>query len=242
MHNETIKTHALLLVAIADESLRLQLLEGLPNHGWRVLTAASSAEVPALLLQHHPAALMVDPGIELPEMILESFRIPCVALLPQQEEAAAVGLMRDRLITMCFTPPFNLDWLAASLSALVRLCRGENSREGRWFYPRTDEAPDAWILFAGTWTLQAPGGESIRLSQTETTFIAALAHKPGQAVSRREMVEALGHDMEYFDLRRLDTLVSRLRVKVNNVSSITLPVRSIHAVGYAFVAPIHLED
>lgn len=54
------------------------------------------------------------------------------------------------------------------------------------------------------------------------------------------MIAALGHDTEYFDSRRLDTMVSRLRIKVNKSSTVTLPVRSIHAVGYAFVAPIRL--
>lgn len=232
----------LLLLAVADDDQRLQLLEALPNFGWRVITAWRSAEIPALLLQHQPDVLMVDPDLDLPQFILEAYGIPCVVLLHRQDEVLAMRLMRERLVTSCFSPPFNLEWLAVSLSALARLSRGESPREGRWFYPRHEEAADAWSLTSASWTLIAPGGESILLNQAETTFLATLAERAGQAVSRREMIAALGHDSDYFDSRRLDTMVSRLRLKVNKVSSITLPVRSIHSVGYAFVATIRLEE
>ena len=65
----------------------------------------------------------------------------------------------------------------------------------------------------------------------EFSFVAAIL----------QMIAALGHNVEYYDSRRLDTLVSRLRIKINRGGS-NLPVRSIHSVGYAFVAPIVLED
>ncbi len=232
----------LLLLAVADDNQRMQLLEALPNFGWRVITASLSAEIPALLLQHQPDVLMVDPEMDLPQFILEAYGIPCVVLLHEPDDAQAMRLMRERLVTSCFSPPFNLEWLAVSLSALARLSRGESPREGRWFYQRRDESSDSWVLTPSTWTLIVPGGESIVLNQVETTFLTLLADRAGQAVSRKEMIAALGHDTDYFDSRRLDTMVSRLRVKVNKVSSVTLPVRSIHSVGYAFVASIRIED
>ena len=232
---------SLLLIVIADDRLRRELLEGLPNYGWRVITVAHPDEIPALLLQHQPDVLMIDPDFEPPEVILEAYGIPCVALLPEQEEQLAMRLMRERWVTMCVAPPFQLEWLAVSLSSLARLSRGEGSREGRWFYPRREESEEAWSLTVGTWTLTAPGGASVVLNQAETTFLATLADKAGQAVPRYDMIVALGHDTDYFDSRRLDTMVSRLRIKVNKISPVTLPVRSIHAVGYAFVAPIRVE-
>lgn len=230
-----------LLLAVADIGQRLQLLEGLPNYGWRVITAGHPDEIPALLIQHHPAVAIVDPELELPQVIVQAYGIPCIALLPRQDEQYAVRLMRERLVNMCVAPPFNLEWLAVSLSALVRLSRGDNSREGRWFAPRRDESNDAWLLAPETWMLTPPDCEPIGLNKAETTFLVTLAECAGQAVSRREMIAALGHDTDYFDSRRLDTMVSRLRIKVNKSSSVTLPVRSIHSVGYAFVAPIRLE-
>lgn len=232
----------LLLLAVADDTQRMQLLEALPNFGWRVITAWRSAEIPALLLQHQPDVLMVDPDMEMPPFILEAYGIPCVVLMHQVDDVLAMRLMRERLVTSCFSPPFNLEWLAVSLTALARLSRGESPREGRWFYPRRDELADTWVLTPANWTLLVPGGESVVLNQVETTFLTALADRAGQAVSRKEMIAALGHDTDYFDSRRLDTMVSRLRVKVNKVSSVTLPVRSIHSVGYAFVASIRVED
>lgn len=241
MNEESLQSPMCLLVAVGDEALRMQILEGMPNYGWRVLLAGSSAEVSALLLQHQPDILMLAPEMEAPELILSAFQIPCVALQSRADDAEAIDLMHARGMAACFAPPLNLERLAASLSALRRLVHPPDLAGRRLLHPRHDEAAESWVLHQASWTLLAPGGEMIRLNQAETSFLASLAHKPGQAVSRKAMVAALGHDIEYFDLRRLDTLVSRLRLKVNKSSNITLPVRSIHAVGYAFVAPIRCE-
>lgn len=241
MSEERLQPPTCLLVAISDEALRLQILEGMPNHGWRVLLAGSSAEISALLLQHQPDILMLAPEMEAPELILSAFQIPCVALQTRPDDAEAVRLMRTRGMAACFAPPLNLERLAAALTALRRLVHPSDSAGRRLLHPRHDEVAESWVLHLASWALLAPGGELIRLNQAETSFLASLAQKPGQAVSRKAMVAALGHDMEYFDLRRLDTMVSRLRVKVNKNSNVTLPVRSIHSVGYAFVAPIRCE-
>ena len=242
MNEESLQHHACLLVAVSDQALRLQILEGMPNHGWRVLLAGSSAEIAALLLQHQPDILMLTPEMEVPEIILAAFQIPCVALQSRADDAEAIMLMRARGIAACFAPPLNLERLAASLVALRRLVQAPDLTPGqRLLHPRNDEVAESWVLHLSSWALLAPGGELIHLNQAETSFLASLAKVPGQAVSRKAMVTALGHDMDYFDLRRLDTLVSRLRLKVNKNSSVTLPVRSIHAVGYAFVAPIRCE-
>ncbi len=81
----------------------------------------------------------------------------------------------------------------------------------------------------------------LRLTQQEAAFIAALAETPGIAVARKRIIEAMGHDIDYYDPRRLDTLLSRLRNKLAKEGESSLPVRSIHSIGFAFAAPIRVD-
>ncbi len=104
------------------------------------------------------------------------------------------------------------------------------------------EVLGTWLLNRTAWSITPPDAEPIRLTQSETTFIATLAEDPGAPVPRPRMIAALGHNVDYYDSRRLDTMVSRLRLKVGKDGTPPLPVRCIHAVGYAFVAPISVED
>jgi DNA-binding response OmpR family regulator len=48
------------------------------------------------------------------------------------------------------------------------------------------------------------------------------------------VVEALGQDWASYDLRRLDTLVSRLRARWQRQTGRELPLRTLHREGYEF--------
>ncbi len=237
------RSHPLVLVALTEDALRLQVLEGLPNQGWRVLTTGTAGEVSALLLQHQPDALFIDEAMTANESIVNivtALRIPCAALVASAYPETAVRLLRDCWMSVCLCPPIHLELLGESLRALLRLARTNPDQEPV-IKPREGDQPGIWRLHPKTWLLTPPEGAPTSLSQAETTFLATLAATPGNPVSRKAVIAALGHSADYFDTRRLDTMLSRLRLKVRRECQSELPVRSIHSVGYAFAAPIALE-
>src|SRR5208337_3486156 len=70
-----------------------------------------------------------------------------------------------------------------------------------------------WALDAATRDLSGPAGRRADLTSSEFDLLLAFMHRPGQAISRAELVRALrGRDWDYLD-RSIDTLVARLRKK-----------------------------
>ena len=69
----------------------------------------------------------------------------------------------------------------------------------------------------------------------------AFIHQPGQAASRSALLGALkGRAWTYFD-RSIDTLVARLRKKIDADRSLPPLIRSVRGVGYVFCATVSHE-
>lgn len=233
--------YPLLLAALADDGVRLSVLDAMPHHGWRVLTVGTRAEITGLLLQHQPDAVLIDPTMAETVVQFASLPIPRLALVAPDDPATMVRLLREQGISACLPLPFDSAVTAAALEALLRLTRPVAESLECISRPREGECSGSWTLTTTTWTLAVEGTPPVQLNQAETTFLSTLAAQPGNPVSRKQMITALGHNEEYFDSRRLDTLVSRLRTKVSKELGHCLPVRCIHSVGYAFVAPITID-
>lgn len=233
--------YPLLLVALANSDLRVEILNGLPNFGWRVMTAGSEAEILSLLLQHQPDALLLEAETVRPDSIFLPLHTPSAALVAPGDRAATLHLLRHCQVASCLALPLDLEVLAASLVALLRLQRKPALAAAPGTVPRAADQAGDWQLELTTWTLTLPTGRTLRLTQQEAAFIAALAETPGIAVARKRIIAAMGHDIDYYDPRRLDTLLSRLRNKLAKEGESGLPVRSIHSIGFAFAAPIRVD-
>lgn len=101
-------------------------------------------------------------------------------------------------------------------------------------------APAGWKLNAVNWSLLSPNGRTVKLTQSETMLLNALASQPGQTVQKDALVRALGHVPAAYDFRRMEILVRRLRNKVAKQTSIQLPLETVHGLGYAFASDIAL--
>ena len=138
----------------------------------------------------------------------------------------ARGAIQDRLQGLdagadhYLVKPFRLVELAAIIDALLR-------RLGT-----------GWRLDGQRRLLIAPDGFSSALSVAEMTLFNLLCGHPGEVVTQRTLVEALGFDWLDYDRRRLDKLVSRLRHRWQEESGEELPLRTEYRHGYSFGALI----
>lgn len=95
---------------------------------------------------------------------------------------------------------------------------------------------DKWFLSRDKWQLVAPDGTVIPLTGREIHFVDALLATPGKPVKRETIIEHLGYsDIEYAS-RAMDSLVRRLRRKIEHSTSCEPPIRTVHAIGYCFSA------
>lgn len=96
-----------------------------------------------------------------------------------------------------------------------------------------------WVFMESTSELIDPQGRRLSLTRQECVlFRAVIGAGAGTVVQRRHIVEALGGDWASYDLRRLDTMVSRLRTRWRQQTGEELPLRTLHREGYTFGAAV----
>lgn len=88
-----------------------------------------------------------------------------------------------------------------------------------------------WRLLEGDWVLCDPEGRRLKLTTTERIFVACLFKRPGSAVSRDDLIRALGGDVFDFDGHRIDAIASRVRRKAEK-QGMQLPLHSVRGTGY----------
>lgn len=218
-----------------DAELREQiLLPGLRSHGFEVTGLASAAELYLQLPQQSFDILVLDVGLPdqdgftITRYLRASSSIGIVMLTGRSGAADRVhGLSMGA--DAYLAKPVNLDVLAATLQSLGR--RLGNASPA----PPVDVRP-AWRLHANGWSLVAPGGGTVTLTQAERCVLSLLLSKSGEAVSREVLIAALTPDVYDFDPHRLETLIHRLRRKVSTGTREALPLRALHGMGYVLVA------
>jgi DNA-binding response OmpR family regulator len=122
------------------------------------------------------------------------------------------------------TKPVEFKELSVILRNVVRRMSG--LREPVWRYNKV------------TWELTSPDNMVIRLTRGEAIVLERVSAMPGEAIMRVELIRCLGADPATYDPRRMEILVRRLRRKVEALLNQTLPIETVHGVGYAFTAQI----
>jgi DNA-binding response OmpR family regulator len=213
------------IVLLEDEfALREELADFLFNRGHRVLQAGTVVEFLPLVPQARIFILdMMLPdgtGLEAARCVREQNPQAGIIML------TARGQLQDRLEGLSkgadhyLVKPFGLLELGAIIDALLRRVGIE------------------WILDANAGRLSDPEGRSMNLTPQEMTLVRRLCEAGAEPVSKRQLVEAMGHDWASYDLRRLDTLVSRLRLRWRREAGRELPLKTLHREGYGFLGVI----
>lgn len=113
--------------------------------------------------------------------------------------------------------------------------------EDRVSLPAPALVRESWQLVKSSWQLVTPAGCSIQLTGKEMQFMACLAETPEKPVRRDSILAALGYGDDEYANRAMDSLVRRLRRKVEAIWGVQSPIKSIHSVGYCFSSPITIS-
>ena len=84
--------------------------------------------------------------------------------------------------------------------------------------------------------LIAPNHRSLKLTATEFAFMSVLCSRCGEICERGDLMETVGRPRVNFDNRHLDAVVSRLRRKLEEHTSLPAPIKAVYGVGYTFTA------
>jgi DNA-binding response OmpR family regulator len=120
--------------------------------------------------------------------------------------------------------PVDVRELAATLRAVARRLSNNSI---------SIKPAGGWQLAEGGWMLRDPERRELSLTTAERAFLTCLFDNRGQAVTRDQLIVALGGNTGDFDPHRIDSLASRLRRKAGEVG-INLPLRAVRNTGYVF--------
>jgi len=96
--------------------------------------------------------------------------------------------------------------------------------------------PRGWELHQVKWKLISSTGTTIKLTRSEVHFLTPLMQNPGNPIGRDVLIAQLGHNQDYYDNRRLEIMVRRLRKKIDLQCGEPLPVETVYGRGFAFTS------
>ncbi len=225
---------ARILVVDDDAGLRRELSEYLSEHDYEVYSAMDAGEMNAVLAVQAIDILILDlmlpgeGGLSICGRLQETHR-PYILML------SAMGSDVDRIVGLelgaddYLAKPCAPRELLARIRAILRRKQGGLHRQpailGYSFC--------GFRLEVVRRRLQAPNGVIVLLTPGEFTLLYTFLTRPGQALSRDQLLDvARGSDMEIFD-RAIDVQISRLRRKLSAFTNEEM-ITTQRGVGYKF--------
>lgn len=213
-----------------DELLRERILRpGLENYGFAVTGTATAADLYAHLQRHPVDIVVLDVG--LPDQDCFTVARHVRAEFPQLGIVMLTGRGEtpDRVRGLSegadayLAKPVEIELLAATLHSLARRLGTPLAHTG------------GWRLSADGWCLLCPSGVVVALNLAERKVLSRLIVRPGEVVTRDELIATLTDNVHDFDPHRLESLVHRLRRKVRQACGETPPLNAVHGRGYVLV-------
>lgn len=233
-----------ILVVDDHSEIRDLLKRFLEQHGMRVSCARDGKEMKRLLDEREFDLLVLDlmmpgeDGLTLCRELRVKSRLPIIMLTAMEEET-------DRIIGLemgaddYLSKPFNPRELLARIKAVMRRTQAESLP-----VPETltrDLRFDRWLLDVNRRELVDEEGVGMSLSTAEFDLLKVFLERPQRVLSRDQLLDlARGREAVAFD-RAIDTLVSRLRRKLERDPKNPELIKTIWGGGYLFAADVTQE-
>jgi len=137
---------------------------------------------------------------------------------------------------VCVPAPVDFREVAAVLLALSRRLASrppEAVAPARLVAARPVVPVGRWELRNEDWSLVAPSGAILSLSESQRLVLRSLLATPGRAVQRAVLLQQLARHAN--GARSIDVIINRLRKKAEH-AGLNLPIRTVYGSGYMFVS------
>ncbi len=222
-----------ILVIEDDPAILRGLADSLRRESYEVLTAADGESGCRMAMEKHPDLLILDlmlpklSGYEVcRQMRAKGLATPILMLTARGEEGDRV-LGLDLGADDYVTKPFSLRELLARVRALLRRAQP----------PRAliDELRVSDITVDFRKYEATAAGVPLELTRREFQLLRALASRPGEVVSRSELLDQVWGLDEYPTTRTVDTHIAALRAKIERDPAKPEHLLTMRGVGYKWV-------
>jgi DNA-binding response OmpR family regulator len=232
------------ILVVDDEEQICTLLSNLfKREGFEVASARSGDELRSHLATALPNLITLDlnlggeDGLSLAREIRSKHDVPIIMITAKDGEidrVVGLELGADDYIVK----PFNLREVLARVRAVLRryeLPAGPGARPAASSHECYDFAD--YRLDATTREFKS-GGRKVDLTTAEFNLLLMFVQRPARVLSRDTIMDLLkGHEWSPMD-RSIDTLVGRLRKKIEADSENPALIKTVRGVGYVFAVDV----
>jgi two-component system phosphate regulon response regulator OmpR len=220
-----------LLVIDDDTRLRDLLQRYLSEQGFRVTTATDAADARAKLRSLTFDLLVVDimmpgeSGLSLTRTLREQSEVPILLLTAMSEAGDRIEGLSSGADDY-LSKPFEPQELVLRINAILRRIR-----------PPLEIGADHCVSF-GQFSFDPQreelrrGTDAVRLTAAEASLLKALARRPGNALSRDELI---AESPVIANLRTVDVQMARLRRKIEDNPRFPRYLQTVRGIGYALM-------
>jgi DNA-binding response OmpR family regulator len=219
------------LILVVDDEPKIVAVarDYLLKNGFRVTTAADGQSALVTARREKPDLIILDlmlpkiDGREVCKTLRHESDVPIImltALAEEVDQITGLEIGADDYIAKPFSPRA----LVARVRALLR------RRRGAVKLPTMIRAGSLQIdseKYTVTYS-----GEPIKLTPSEFRLLQLLARRPGQTLSRAQLLDDLHSTVSGFD-RSIDSHIKNLRKKLERVSGSAM-IETVYGVGYRF--------
>ena len=230
-----------------DEApVRELLRECFELDGFAVLEAKDGAELKAHITGAAIDLITLDlklggeNGFDLAREVRASRNLPIIMITGQSDvidRIVGLELGADDYIAK----PFHVREVLARVRAVLRRYEAALAASAVQDHAAPDDKTFSfsdWTLNVGRRELRSSGGQPHELTTAEFNMLLAFVERPARVLSRDNIMDILkGHEWSPFD-RSIDSLIVRLRRKVEPNPDTPTLIKTVRGVGYVFAADV----
>jgi DNA-binding response OmpR family regulator len=227
------------LVVEDDPSTAMVLVDMLSERGYRVVRAATGAQVEATLRAAGAPPDLVILDLRLPDAdglvlcatIRGRYDVPiiiCSATARQDDRVLAFRLGADDFVTK----PFDVDDLLARAAAVIRRAAPSRAEVGEVAPPPAAVDRVGNLVLSRERPRVRLGNVDVRLTPSEYRLLAGLMSRPDDVLTRDELAQLMWGRADGGAGRAVDVHVRRLRAKLAAHAVSAPPIVTVRGLGY----------
>ena len=221
------------LVLVVDDEPKIARLarDYLEKNGYRVVTAADGQSALIAARSEKPDLIILDlmlsimDGREVCKTLRRESDVPIImltALAEEVDQVTGLEIGADDYITKPFSPRA----LVARVRALLRRTKGEVKPPSIIRVGGLEVDPEKYSVTFND--------SPVKLTPNEFKLLQLLAARPGQTLTREQLLENMHGIASSFD-RSIDSHIKNLRKKLETASGIPM-IETVYGIGYRFNA------
>ncbi|MCB0118446.1 MAG: response regulator transcription factor [Anaerolineales bacterium] len=220
------------LVLVVDDEPKIARLarDYLEKNGYRVVTAADGQSALIAARSEKPDLIILDlmlpimDGREVCKTLRRESDVPIImltALAEEVDQVTGLEIGADDYITKPFSPRA----LVARVRALLRRSKGEIKAPSIIRVGKLEVDPDKHTVTFND--------SPVKLTPNEFKLLQLLASRPGQTLTREQLLEDMHGIASSFD-RSIDSHIKNLRKKLEAASGESM-IETVYGIGYRFL-------